>query len=239
MNKNYPLVVYRATNLKTGSVYIGETKKGLEARRNEHLKSAFSRGNSFIADMRKYGMKNFKWEIIDVAKDKPELREKEAMHIAQHIKKLGFKKVHNAISWERPDEYYLHKSKGAKKSTRWRWWHYKAEITPVEVPLGVGSVVNDLDFKSKQDITKISNKEALELLDDWRKKYERKKEIWSGKKKNKNEKMYDDGLIVIEMPNGYKEIKNDKDLIADMMDFFELTYSQNRDIYDWLNEGND
>ena len=94
LKEAYKKVVYRATNLQTGSVYIGSTIKGLEDRRKRHLMRAF-KPNDFRVDLRKHGMHNFKWEIIDTATNAGELRKKETALIKEHQRALGVEKVHN------------------------------------------------------------------------------------------------------------------------------------------------
>jgi group I intron endonuclease len=80
------LIIYKATNLINGKVYIGLTKKKLEERIKEHIKEskAKRRNNFFYNAIRKYGIENFKWEIIDTALNYENLKIKEKYWIAEY-----------------------------------------------------------------------------------------------------------------------------------------------------------
>ena len=72
-------IIYRATNLVNGKIYIGQTVSDIDIRINAHRNEA-ERGKSkrvFQKAIIKYGFDNFKWDIIDWAQDKKELNEKE------------------------------------------------------------------------------------------------------------------------------------------------------------------
>ena len=57
-------IIYKATNKKNGKIYIGQTILTLEERKKSH-KDAMKRINTyFYNSLRKYGWKNFKWEVI-------------------------------------------------------------------------------------------------------------------------------------------------------------------------------
>lgn len=58
-------VVYKVTNVINGKSYIGKTSRTLKKRRKEHIAKA-AQGSSlpFHAAIRKYGEKNFLWDII-------------------------------------------------------------------------------------------------------------------------------------------------------------------------------
>lgn len=73
-------IIYKATNLANGKVYIGQTKKGLETRKKQHLRDAEkSKRNKtyFHHAINKYGESGFHWEVIDRADTPEELSEKE------------------------------------------------------------------------------------------------------------------------------------------------------------------
>lgn len=68
------MIVYKATNTINGKIYIGYTTKTLEKRKKEHLyKSRCKTDNQYFylfrEAIRKYGFKNFKWEIIAECKN--------------------------------------------------------------------------------------------------------------------------------------------------------------------------
>lgn len=67
---DYKIILYEAINLINGKRYIGITKFGLKARRNQHIWTAHSgRGSAFGAAIRKYGQDNFKFRALVVCSD--------------------------------------------------------------------------------------------------------------------------------------------------------------------------
>lgn len=57
------MIVYRATNIINGKVYIGKTKQSIEKRKRSHL--SINHKNYFQLALKKYGKENFLWEIIE------------------------------------------------------------------------------------------------------------------------------------------------------------------------------
>jgi len=59
-------IIYKATNKVNGKMYIGQTVKFLDKRIIEHICHALNKKDNmyFHKAIRKYGKKNFKWEII-------------------------------------------------------------------------------------------------------------------------------------------------------------------------------
>lgn len=78
------MIIYKATNLVNGKVYIGQTIRSLEYRKRRHLQDA-KRGDSthFHQALRKYGEHNFVFEVIDEAFNKTELNKLENYYIQQ------------------------------------------------------------------------------------------------------------------------------------------------------------
>ena len=68
-------VIYKATNLINGKMYIGKTYN-FEKRKREHLYD-IDNELPFHRALKKYGVENFKWEIIDKAVSDKEIKEKE------------------------------------------------------------------------------------------------------------------------------------------------------------------
>lgn len=59
------LIIYKATNLINGKVYIGQTIGTLKYRQTQHLWGAKSGSNyHFHNALLKYGVDNFKWEVL-------------------------------------------------------------------------------------------------------------------------------------------------------------------------------
>lgn len=75
-------IIYKATNVATGEVYIGATTINLKDRINDHYnKSVKDYGYKFQNAIREYGIENFTWEQIDTAQDPNELALKESNYI--------------------------------------------------------------------------------------------------------------------------------------------------------------
>lgn len=60
-------IIYRAVNKINGKSYVGETIKNLSIRQTEHVYAAFKRNKNtkFCRALRKYGLENFNWEILE------------------------------------------------------------------------------------------------------------------------------------------------------------------------------
>ena len=84
-------IIYKATNLVNGKVYIGQTTRTLEQRRKEHEKSTKTQ-YLFQRALKKYGKESFFWEVIDTANDYDELNIKEMNWIShfQSYKTNGY-----------------------------------------------------------------------------------------------------------------------------------------------------
>lgn len=61
-------LIYRCKCTKTGQCYIGQTTTSLDRRKRQHINNAFNDDNEtyckFHSALRKYGIDNFKWEIL-------------------------------------------------------------------------------------------------------------------------------------------------------------------------------
>lgn len=78
------MIIYKATNLINGKIYIGQTTVGLKKRKLRHLEENKRDKGIFKKALKKYGDDNFKWEIIDKANNIEELNEKEIFWIKHH-----------------------------------------------------------------------------------------------------------------------------------------------------------
>lgn len=73
------LIIYKATNLVNGKVYIGQTVRTLDERIAEHIRKR----NSLLGQaIRKYGEECFSFEVIDTASNIEGLNKKEIYWIA-------------------------------------------------------------------------------------------------------------------------------------------------------------
>lgn len=74
-------IIYRALNNDNGKVYIGQTIKTLETRKNVHY-SKYSNCPYFHNALMKYPKEVWNWDVIDYAENREELDEKEKYWIA-------------------------------------------------------------------------------------------------------------------------------------------------------------
>jgi group I intron endonuclease len=81
---NYSMVIYCITNKINNKVYIGKTMSKPQYRWNRHIKDATSMKSHayFHNALRKYGVDNFIFEIIDSALSKEDLNELEKYYIS-------------------------------------------------------------------------------------------------------------------------------------------------------------
>lgn len=82
------MIIYKATNLINGKVYIGQTVNTLEYRKSQHWREANDpkkkRHGRFHNALLKYGLENFKFEVIDTARSLQALNFKERYWIARY-----------------------------------------------------------------------------------------------------------------------------------------------------------
>jgi hypothetical protein len=74
-------IIYKATG-PGGRVYIGQTMRRLEDRKNQHIRQSSRPGNGFHIALREHGPDSFTWEEIDRAGTRQELNDKEVYWIA-------------------------------------------------------------------------------------------------------------------------------------------------------------
>jgi group I intron endonuclease len=75
-------VIYKVTNLINGKVYIGQTTKGLEHRKKQHIRLAKNGSEiKFHLALNKYGTESFSWEILCVCYDLKQLNIMEEFYI--------------------------------------------------------------------------------------------------------------------------------------------------------------
>lgn len=75
-------IIYKATNVATGEVYVGATTISLQERINDHYNKATKNyGHKFQNAIREYGFESFIWEQIDTGINTDELALKEKYYI--------------------------------------------------------------------------------------------------------------------------------------------------------------
>ncbi len=78
-------IIYKVTCLPSQKIYIGQTIDSLNERRNKHYYKAYHEitlNTHFLNALRYYKKEDFNWEIIDTAKTREELNQKENYWIA-------------------------------------------------------------------------------------------------------------------------------------------------------------
>lgn len=77
------MIIYVAENILNGKKYVGKTIKSLNERRLEHISESIRKNFHFYKAIRKYGIDNFKWYIVDTAISDAELNDLEIEWIAR------------------------------------------------------------------------------------------------------------------------------------------------------------
>ena len=67
------MIIYKITNDINNKVYIGQTTRSLNERKQQHLGSVYRLNTHLYYAMRKYGIEHFKFETICEAKNIDEL----------------------------------------------------------------------------------------------------------------------------------------------------------------------
>lgn len=80
------MIIYKITNTITNLSYIGYTKQNLNNRWQQHYKRALkeSKNRKFYNAIRKYGIDVWKTEVIDVAINADEAKNKETLYIEKY-----------------------------------------------------------------------------------------------------------------------------------------------------------
>lgn len=78
------MLIYKITNDINDKIYIGQTTRSLEIRKQQHLNSVYKLNTHLYCAMRKYGVEHFKFEIICTANSIDELNELEEYYIRKY-----------------------------------------------------------------------------------------------------------------------------------------------------------
>lgn len=82
-------IIYKATNLINGKVYIGQTIKKFKKRIIEHISAAKNNTGYVLHNaISKYGQENFKWEILKRC-DVDDLNNEEVLYIKKYNSYYG------------------------------------------------------------------------------------------------------------------------------------------------------
>lgn len=106
--------IYKITNTANDKIYIGQTiQKNPKMRWYQHCADAkWGKDSHLCNSLRKYGIENFVWEIIDTAQTLDDLNAKEEYWLAYYrqivecynIREAGGNKIHSAESIEKMKE---------------------------------------------------------------------------------------------------------------------------------------
>lgn len=119
------MVIYKVKNKINSKTYIGQTIQGLDKRIGQHLKESKNDKNNkpFLNAIKKYGIENFEWTIIDKALNFDELDKKEIYWIKIYdsltpngYNILGGGQKNRILSEESTKRI----SEGLKKSEKWQ-----------------------------------------------------------------------------------------------------------------------
>jgi group I intron endonuclease len=119
------MIIYKVTNKVNGKCYVGQTIQKLEKRIQGHLKESKMENNRpFLLSIKKYGIDNFLFEVIDTAKNLIELDDKEIYWIDKYntISPHGYNitKGGQGKKIESTEELKKSISTGLKSSQKWQ-----------------------------------------------------------------------------------------------------------------------
>jgi len=86
VDKDYFGIIYKVLNKITDKVYIGQTINTLQTRKVAHVNDSLAKRDNLVFHntIRKHGIDNFTWEIIEYCDSKEELDEMEFHYIKQY-----------------------------------------------------------------------------------------------------------------------------------------------------------
>jgi group I intron endonuclease len=121
------MIIYIAKNKLSGKFYIGQTSYDLQKRIDEHIRLSKSPKSKFHKAIKSYGSHNFDWEIIDTAKTKEELNEKEIKYIQKYNSiENGYNMVEGGIGGY--NQYAVEANKKKRKGKTYEQIYSSTEI---------------------------------------------------------------------------------------------------------------
>lgn len=114
------MIIYKATNKINEKIYVGQTTRTLKERRKEHEQSAIGGYTEMVFGraLRKYGIENFEWEIIDTAETIEELNEKEIYWIDKLESLIDYGHGYNCNKGGRNGKHSEHTKKAIADAQR-------------------------------------------------------------------------------------------------------------------------
>ena len=102
------MIIYKATNLINGKIYIGQTVNKLQIRKSSHMCEANARHTYYFANaLSKYGKDNFKWQVICICPNIDSLNEQEQYYIAYFNsmnRSIGYNLQSGGLNFRMSDE---------------------------------------------------------------------------------------------------------------------------------------
>ena len=93
-------VIYKATNLINGKIYIGKTTQNFEKYKLNHINSALRNSDKdkkvFYRAIRKYGVENFTWEVLVECENEEQLSKAEEFYF-EFYNSIDCKKGYNLL----------------------------------------------------------------------------------------------------------------------------------------------
>lgn len=98
------MIIYTATHRETGNIYVGQTTKSLQKRKEGHIYNALSGDNGyFYRAIREFGIDSFDFKVVHKCHSKEELDEQERYYIRK-FRKQGIQ-LYNLLEGGHKDKY--------------------------------------------------------------------------------------------------------------------------------------
>ncbi len=100
------MIIYKATNLINGKVYIGQTIKPLRKRKSNHAYDAKNGSNLYFHKaLRKYGIDSFTWQVVCICPNMNLLNEQEKYYILLYNSMdKGYNLTNGGLNYTRTQE---------------------------------------------------------------------------------------------------------------------------------------
>ncbi|MEE9573043.1 MAG: GIY-YIG nuclease family protein [Candidatus Neomarinimicrobiota bacterium] len=119
------MIIYKATNLINGKVYIGQTTKTLTERMEGHIEKAGGYSQTYFQrSIIEHGVDNFKWEVICICPNIDSLNEQEQYYIALYDSmNNGYNRTSGGVYYKMSDA-----RKEEIRQTKLKYWHNQRQL---------------------------------------------------------------------------------------------------------------